>query len=408
MSALLRGRLAVSAAMRAAHRPAGFAALTQRVAVPALAAHSLRFPASTARYNSSIAAAAEVASPVVSAAAQVADSVAAAAQPVAAAAAAAIDASVNVASVEMATSAVHAYGGLKAAGLASNWTPVGWVQTALEFMHVSTGLPWWGSIAVVTIGLRLVLSPVMIKLQRNAAVMANIKPELDRITSEMQKAKATHDTMKVQLAAQQAQELFAKNNVNPLKALAMPMIQAPIMFSFFLAIRGIAEAGIPSFKEGGFGWILDLGVADPYYVLPVVASAGFLTVLEMNAETGVSNAQADSMRSALRFLGLAMIPLTASMPAGVFIYWTTSNMFTVAQAIALKNPAVRERFGIPQLVKHEPVDPSGVPKKMGFVEAFRTSFNAGREAHEKMMAEQKKAAADAAAAGMTAKPVARK
>lgn len=35
---------------------------------------------------------------------------------------------------------------LESAGLGSMYTPVGWVQNALELMHVYCGIPWWGAI----------------------------------------------------------------------------------------------------------------------------------------------------------------------------------------------------------------------------------------------------------------------
>ena len=35
------------------------------------------------------------------------------------------------------------------------------------------------------------------------------------------------------------------------------------------------------FKEGGFGWITDLSMADPYYILPVLSAASMLATLEV-------------------------------------------------------------------------------------------------------------------------------
>ena len=31
-------------------------------------------------------------------------------------------------------------------GLGSAWTPAGWVQTSLEFLHCTVGMPWWAAI----------------------------------------------------------------------------------------------------------------------------------------------------------------------------------------------------------------------------------------------------------------------
>ncbi|KAI9219912.1 60Kd inner membrane protein-domain-containing protein [Blastocladiella britannica] len=302
---------------------------------------------------------------------------------------------------EFIAQSAHAIGDLKAMGLASSWTPVGWIQQGLEALHVAGGLPWWASIIACTLVLRAGLTPLFIKLQRNSAKMANLRPETERIMAEMNAAKATQDTAALHRATGQMQQLYAKHDINPLKLVAMPMIQAPIMISFFMAIRKMGEAGVPGLKDGGMLWFPDLTLADPTYALPIIASAGFLATIEMNAETGVSNPQTEKYLSIFRIVTIAAIPITAAMPAGVFVYWITSTAYTLGQALALKNASVRAYFNVPPLIKHAPppTPPGGVPKEMGFIEGFRTAFKAGREENERQLKETAAREVAAAAAG---------
>ncbi|ORZ32510.1 60Kd inner membrane protein-domain-containing protein [Catenaria anguillulae PL171] len=286
---------------------------------------------------------------------------------------------------------IHAIGDLKAAGLGSYFTPVGLIQNALELVHVTTGMPWWASIIVVTLAIRGALTPLIISMQRTSAIMHNLKPEVDKITAAMNRARETKNSAELNMAAFQMRELYAKNGVNPLKALGIPLIQMPIFVSFFMGIRKIAEAGIPSFEQEHFLWVQSLAEADPTYGLPVVATAGFLAVLEMNAETGVSNPQVESMKKVFRFATVAALPFTSALPAGMFVYWITSSLYTMGQATILRNPNIRKRFNLPELVKHQPIDASGVPKELGFLDGFRASYNASREAHEKMLKEMEEA-----------------
>ena len=51
----------------------------------------------------------------------------------------------------------------------------------------------------------------------------------------------------------------------------------------------------------------------------------------------------------MRALAAAMVPLTASFPQGVFVYWVTTNVFSFAQAQALKIPALKSLAGIPEV-----------------------------------------------------------
>ncbi|KNE72081.1 YidC/Oxa1 family membrane protein insertase [Allomyces macrogynus ATCC 38327] len=299
------------------------------------------------------------------------DAVAAVAEPASAVAA---EAAVQVAQT------AHAWGDLASAGLASAWTPVGWVQMGLETLHMA-GLPWWLAIAATTVVIRAAMFPLMVKMQKHTAALHNVRPEMDKITAEMQRAKANRDTMRVQMAAMQMQEMMKKSGVHPWKAMAVPLMQAPVMISFFMALRHIADADVASFKQGGMLWFTDLSVADSTYALPVMAAAGFLTVLEMGAETGgTPSAQSDTMRKFMRAAAVGMVPFTAMLPSGVFMYWITSNIWTLGQSAYLKKPEVRAKYGIPQLRQHDGVAADGVPKPLGFLDSVKTAFREGRKA----------------------------
>ncbi|KNE64113.1 YidC/Oxa1 family membrane protein insertase [Allomyces macrogynus ATCC 38327] len=299
------------------------------------------------------------------------NAVAAVAEP---AAAVATDTAVQVAQT------AHAWGDLASAGLASAWTPVGWVQMGLETLHMA-GLPWWLAIAATTVVIRAAMFPLMVKMQKHTAALHNVRPEMDKITAEMQRAKANRDTMRVQMAAMQMQEMMKKSGVHPWKAMAVPLMQAPVMISFFMALRHIADADVASFKQGGMLWFTDLSVADSTYALPVMAAAGFLTVLEMGAETGgTPSAQSDTMRKFMRAAAVGMVPFTAMLPSGVFMYWITSNIWTLGQSAYLKKPEVRAKYGIPQLRQHDGVAADGVPKPLGFIDSVKTAFQEGRKA----------------------------
>lgn len=215
---------------------------------------------------------------------------------------------------EAITTAAAQIGDFKAMGLC-NYTPVGALEAALEAVHVSTGLPWWAAIAVTTVAIRTVMLPLMIKVQRNNARVANINPDLQRIMNNVNEAKKAGDQVAIAKYSQQAQQLFKDNDCHPAKSLLLPVVQAPVMISFFMALRGMAELPVPGFLNGGMAWFTDLSVKDPYYVLPVLSSIGMLAILETGSETGASNPQAAGMKKFFRGMTVLMIPFTAWMPS---------------------------------------------------------------------------------------------
>ena len=99
------------------------------------------------------------------------------------------------------------------------YTPVGFVQSFLEVLHVNMGLPWWGAIAACTIVFRTLMLPLILKGQRNTARLNKIKPELERIQGEMRELANTQDTMRKSMAAMELQKLLRENDCHPLKVL---------------------------------------------------------------------------------------------------------------------------------------------------------------------------------------------
>lgn len=136
---------------------------------------------------------------------------------------------------------------------------------------------------------------------------------------EITRAKATGDQNEMAEAAGKVRKLMKDNDVSVLRGFAVPLIQMPIFVTFFFALRAIANAGLPSLQNGGFSWITDLSVADPFYILPCLSAALTLAVLETGAETGgVQTAQTNQqkmIKNVLRVVTVGVIPFIAHFPA---------------------------------------------------------------------------------------------
>lgn len=83
---------------------------------------------------------------------------------------------------------------LESLGL-GGWSPSGMVQQCLEFFHANLGMPWWASILTGTIIVRLLLFPLVVKSQKNAAKMQNNMPELQMLQAKMSEARQTGNSL---------------------------------------------------------------------------------------------------------------------------------------------------------------------------------------------------------------------
>mmetsp|Transcript_14238 Transcript_14238/g.27998 ORF Transcript_14238/g.27998 Transcript_14238/m.27998 type:complete len:321 (+) Transcript_14238:40-1002(+) len=210
----------------------------------------------------------------------------------------------------------NAAGTIEAAA-SSDWhmSPTWHMQTFLEFVHTSTGMPWWITIAGVTAGIRFVLFPIFVYQQRTTAKMTNLRPELEKIQQEMKdkRASGNFSAADQQYFAQKQADMFMKNNINILSMFA-PFAQAPIFVTMFFGLQTI-HSRFPDISTGGISWITDLSVADPYYILPITSAITMLLTIEIGSMNSPQNAMSERMKFVMRGVTLLIVPMTGSFPA---------------------------------------------------------------------------------------------
>uniref|UniRef100_A0A023FS83 Putative cytochrome oxid n=1 Tax=Amblyomma cajennense TaxID=34607 RepID=A0A023FS83_AMBCJ len=268
---------------------------------------------------------------------------------------------------------------LQSVGL-GGWSPSGIVQQLLDFLHASTGLPWWATIAVSTVVVKVCLLPLVLKGQRNSIHMNNNLPQMQHLQAKMTEARNTGNQLEAARIANELMVFMKEKKINPLKSMIIPLAQAPVFISFFFALRGMANLPMESFKTGGMLWFTDLTVADPYYLLPLITSVSLFCTLELGAESGVRNDNLQWTKYVFRCLPVVIFPVTMNFPSALLCYWVTSNLFTLCQVGVLRIEAVRKRLNMPVLVKHQKSELA--LSKKGFVEGVKESFTNTRIARE--------------------------
>ncbi|XP_078391429.1 mitochondrial inner membrane protein OXA1L isoform X2 [Cetorhinus maximus] len=272
---------------------------------------------------------------------------------------------------------------LREAGLVElglgGYTPVGLVQNILEFIHLDVGLPWWGAIVAGTVLARTLVFPVIVKGQREAAKLNNHLPEMTKLTNKMNEAKTNGNKFEFAKAYSDLMLFQKKHDVNPLRGFLVPLIQAPIFISFFVALRQMAYLPVPSLQTGGLWWFTDLTAPDPFYLLPLVVTSTMWGIIELGAESGVDNPNLRTMKVVFRIMPLVILPFTMSFPTAVFTYWLTSNLYSLVQVGFLRIPAVRRKLKIPDRIKH---DPSALPRNEGFLKSMKSGWKNAQAAQQ--------------------------
>ena len=192
----------------------------------------------------------------------------------------------------------------------------------LEFFHAQ-GLPWWLSIALLTVVVRTLLFPLTLKQVRSMRAMQDLKPEMDRL-----RAKYRDNRQKQQ---EELMKLYQERQVNPLGGCLPLVVQLPIFVTMFYVIKGFDRTH-PDFASGGILWFQNLTVADPYYLLPVISAVTMLAASEITAKN-----LEPQQRWMMRILPVVFTVFLLSFPAGLFMYWITSNLVTLVQNYLIYN-----------------------------------------------------------------------
>lgn len=161
-------------------------------------------------------------------------------------------------------------------------TPVGLAQTCFEYLHITLGIPWWEAILIGTIVIRIALFPLVVIAQRNAAKMNNYMPQLQTIQLKMTEARQSGNQLEAARYSQEMMIFMKEKQLNPLKNMLVPLAQAPVFISFFMALRQMANVPVDSLRTGGLWWFTDLTVPDQYFLMPLITSATLFATIEVS------------------------------------------------------------------------------------------------------------------------------
>jgi YidC/Oxa1 family membrane protein insertase len=156
------------------------------------------------------------------------------------------------------------------------------------------------------------------------------KPHMDRVRAQF---KDNPQRQREEMA-----KLYQEQGVNPLGGCLPIVVQMPIFIGIFYVIRkfggtpGRTPPEYDSFTHGGILWFQDLAHADPYYILPIVSAVTMLASTEITAK----NVE-PQQRWLMRLLPVGFTIFLLNFPAGLFMYWITSNFVTLVQNYVIYN-----------------------------------------------------------------------
>ena len=190
------------------------------------------------------------------------------------------------------------------------------------------------AIILLTILVRIIIFPLANKSYKAMAKMKTLSPKLKEIQEQYKDDKK---------ASQMAiYELYKQEKINPMSAIVPLFFQIPIFFALYKVLVISIEMRDAPF----FGWIVDLSSKDPSSIfnlfgllnfnVPAPLQIGVLPIImgftmwcqqRLQPTTGIDPMQ----QKIIKWMPVIFTIMFASMPAGLVLYWSCSNIFTIIQ-----------------------------------------------------------------------------
>ncbi len=219
------------------------------------------------------------------------------------------------------------------------WGPMKWINrfitvpvfNFLDGFHLSYGIV----ILILTVLLKLVLSPLTYKSYVSMAKMRVLKPEMEVIKTKVGDGNPT-------LLQQEYMKLYKQAGVNPLGGCMPLLLQMPFTIAFFFFFPNLFEL-----RGESFLWVNDLSTYDSpitFSPLPIIG-VGHLSLMciLMTVTTLISTWYNNSISGAtgqMKYIGyfmpLIFLFVLNSFPAGLNYYYLLSTIITFGQQVVIR------------------------------------------------------------------------
>jgi YidC/Oxa1 family membrane protein insertase len=222
------------------------------------------------------------------------------------------------------------------------WGIFGWINRYIFtpfYTFLSSFLPYGFAIVVMTILVRLAMSPVTYKSYLSQAKMKVLKPEITELGE-----KYKDNAMKKQ---QETMKLYNKAGVSPMSGCIPAVLQMPIFYALFMFFPTSF-----ALRQKSFLWADDLSSYDtiaqlpfsiPFYgdhvsLFPILASiAIFFYMMMTTGQNMPTQPGMPNMKFIMYLMPVMMLFFFNNYASGLSLYYFVSNLITIGIMLVIKN-----------------------------------------------------------------------
>ena len=204
----------------------------------------------------------------------------------------------------------------------------------LDFFHQNLGVSWSWAIVLLTVVVRIVVIPLTWRQIKSMRAMQALQPQLKQLQEKYKDDR--------QVLNQKVMEFYRENKVSPFGSCLPLLLQLPVFIGLFYMLRTAGRPGLDPEEWGrwasvfvdpevGWLWIADITTFDIGLMFLYIGSQ-FVASWQI-ARKGAGQQKIISYAMPV-VIGIFMY--VYRWPAGLFIYWFTSNLWTIAQQLVLE------------------------------------------------------------------------
>tara|TARA_B100001094_G_scaffold312555_1_gene349345 strand:+ start:2920 stop:4758 length:1839 start_codon:yes stop_codon:yes gene_type:complete len=223
------------------------------------------------------------------------------------------------------------------------WGIFGWINRVLFlplFEFLSSFLSYGIAIIVMTIIVRLAMSPVTYKSYVSQIKMKILRPDIEVINNKFK-----DDAVKRQ---QETMSLYSRAGANPMSGCVPALLQLPVfyaLFSFFPVAFVLRDKSFLWADDlSSYDSILDLGFSIPFYgdhvsLFPILASIAifFYTQMTTGQQAMPQQPGMPNMKIIIYLMPLMMLFFFNNYASGLSLYYFVSNLLTIFLMLVIKN-----------------------------------------------------------------------
>src|SRR5256885_2413364 len=200
-------------------------------------------------------------------------------------------------------------------------------ESIIKFFHDTVGLGWGPAIIGLTCVIRLLILPLTFKQVRSMQSLQRLQPEMKKIQERYKEDK--------QRMQQELMKFYQEHNFNPLSSCFPLALQFPFFMSLFYLqssqeFKTEVQRTDPSFLN-----IHDLTKPVTGGTL-VVMLIIYLTTQMASSYVSSVNVQDPTQRRLLFIFPIFFSFIIIRFPAGLIVYWITTNVWTIGQQLFVK------------------------------------------------------------------------